>query len=231
MSTEQIRPYIGAESSFQSGQTANDHTFMQVGRAADLSAVNQADIGLVLWRRSPDTQLAQFVSSLDVEDIPHERLLVQITDVRQALTNILNAQAVGDYDGVDAFIDDIVIQCETFSTISGSPIVDIRIDHIRGNACRKFHRDNVPLRMICTYRGPGTQIVPDDHAAEAIKSQADYTGPVFELPQFSVALFKGAWQSANGTVHRSPPIEGQDISRLVVCLNTPSIVSPELTLL
>ncbi len=212
----------------QANQTA-DSPFIQVGRAADLAAVKQPDITLALWRWSPTEQLTQFVNSLDVQDIPHERVLVQVTNAKQILFNMLRAQAAGNYKGVDAFISDIVMQCETFSKISGSPIVDIRIDHVRGNACRKFHRDNVPLRMICTYRGPGTEIVPDVHADEAIKTQADYRGPKFDLPQYAVALFKGAWQSTTGTVHRSPPIEGQNISRLVVCLNTPSIVSPELT--
>jgi len=50
-----------------------------------------------------------------------------------------------------------------------------------------------------------------------------------QLPAFAVALFKGE-QAAEGTgvLHRSPPIAGTGMTRLVLCVDGPSAASPPL---
>jgi hypothetical protein len=104
------------------------------------------------------------------------------------------------------------------------------LDAIAGDACRRWHRDCVPLRLICTYRGPGTQWVapalgdavmarPDDDAPQAI---AFDTG--------DGALFKGCgWPGQphdGGVVHRSPRIAGTGITRLVLVLDAAWSTNP-----
>lgn len=91
------------------------------------------------------------------------------------------------------------------------------IDH---DACWRFHRDHVGLRLNTTYRGPGTQWPPLEHAPRALKAQRRYRGPLNELPAFSVGVFKGVPRAGNGAVvHRSPPVEGTGQTRLFLCLN------------
>jgi hypothetical protein len=91
-------------------------------------------------------------------------------------------------------------------------------------ACRRWHRDCVPLRLICTCRGPGTLWMPPPLGPWAL-AQADddleQQAHVFEAGD--VALFKGCgWAGQthdNGIVHRSPRIEGTGQTRLVLVLD------------
>lgn len=39
----------------------------------------------------------------------------------------------------------------------------LRLEAVGTDACSKFHTDMVRIRLLCTYRGPGSEWVPDDH--------------------------------------------------------------------
>jgi hypothetical protein len=62
---------------------------------------------------------------------------------------------------------------------------------VRHDACWKFHRDYVHLRLLTTYFGPATQIVPVSDAERTLLRQRDYDGPYLPMPAHTVALFKG----------------------------------------
>src|SRR5690606_36891561 len=115
-----------------------------------------------------------------------------------------------------------------FAFVSGRRHVDIRLETVTTDACRKFHYDEVPLRLVVTYRGPGTQFVPDGHYEEAVTRQTGYDGPMHDLPRFTAAIFKGSQAERGGVLHRSPPIAGTGETRLLLCLNVPTLVSPPL---
>lgn len=208
-------------------QTVFPHPVVETGGAAGLNAINRPGVELALWDRTPDPRVERFVDSLTPDQFPHARLLVPAAEARAALAPLFRDDAGETSAGAQALIADIALLCETFGALSGSPLVDIRIEHIRHDACWRFHRDCVPVRLICTYRGPGTEIVPLDRSDEALRDQRDYKGPLMPLPPYGVAVFKGSRSTASGVVHRSPPIAGQDVSRLMVCLNIPSEVSPQ----
>ena len=85
----------------------------------------------------------------------------------------------------------------------------------------------MPFRLITTYIGPGTEYVDPADAGRALDDQRDYTGPLNRVPAFGVAVFKGSsGPSGMGVVHRSPPIAGTGLHRLVLCVNAPSSTSP-----
>lgn len=115
-----------------------------------------------------------------------------------------------------------------FAQRAGSDIVDLQLEAVRHNACWKFHRDCVRLRLVTTYFGPATQIVTAPNAARALRLQRNYNGPYLPIPVQTVALFKsdGA-EHGIGVVHRSPPTESMGQYRLVLTVNLPSPASPE----
>lgn len=103
----------------------------------------------------------------------------------------------------------------------------------RTNACRKFHTDHVRLRLITTYAGPGTEWAPNeavdrdalacppDCPHEANHAIVRELGAIEQSQAGDVLLLKGdRWAGALGAVHRSPPIEGTNQSRLVMSLTT-----------
>jgi hypothetical protein len=187
-------------------------------------------VGLALWRRTAPAEIAAALDRLPTECLPHGRLLTRLGQLGRSVDWLLdNAGLAGTPVGtyLRADIAGIAVR---FARILGSDLVDLRLEAVAHDACWKFHRDNTRLRLITTYRGPGTQIVAPEFAMCALREQRDYRGPMEELPRFAVALFKGsrADRPEDGIVHRSPPMAGTGQCRLVLCLNERSEISPPL---
>ena len=127
----------------------------------------------------------------------------------------------GDPDALPAALDpvpallaaDVMALATRFAAFIGKPRIRLRLEVITSDACRKWHRDYTDLRLVLTYLGPGTQF----RLAE---------GDAFEqVPEQAAALFKGrlAPSCAGALEHRSPPIEGTGLRRLVLVLDGPMI--------
>jgi hypothetical protein len=110
---------------------------------------------------------------------------------------------------------DIAALATMFAQVMEVDMVQIRLDAVTGNACRKFHLDNVKARMLCTYRGRGTQF-------GVFQPDSD-PNPIEELPVGYVGFFRGRmWTKADYSyiVHRSPPIDGTGETRLLLVIDT-----------
>ena len=109
-----------------------------------------------------------------------------------------------------------------FKSTLGHSDVEVKLEIVRGTPCTRFHMDNVPLRAICTFVGPGTVYLPagacwtdGDLVTEVLESEA-------EISRTGDWVFmKGLqWPGAkdSGAVHRSPHV-GPDDLRLVVTID------------
>ncbi len=101
-----------------------------------------------------------------------------------------------------------------------APCLRLRLDVVTTNACRKFHIDAITARLVCTYRGTGTQYGISTDGAEPRR--------VFTVPTGAPILLRGTlWRdrTASGLLHRSPPIEGTGETRLVLVLDP--VTDPE----
>lgn len=195
-----------------------------------LRRITDPGIALAMWDRQMSQALRRWLDALPPDPpphgrLPHGRVLVATDDVHVALAAILARSGTPDTPEARLLVCDAAMLARRFATIAGGDEVDIRLETIRHDACWKFHVDDVRLRLLTTYRGPGTQIASPANAAEALARQRDYPGPLDEIPPRAVALFKGARGGA-GVVHRSPPILGSGVVRLVLCVNLPSAASP-----
>jgi len=125
----------------------------------------------------------------------------------------------------DAFVEDIAAQVALFASLACCDTVRLRLDVIQGDACRRWHRDCVPLRLICTYRGPATQWVGPELASAVMSAPDDDSQHAQSLATGDVALFKGCgWPGLahdGGIVHRSPRIGGTGQARLVLVIDAP----------
>lgn len=194
-----------------------------------LDRVTLADVGMAIWDRPAPRHLLDAMARLCPAHLPQGRVLVRRRDAPRALAVILARTPVAATPLGAALLDDMLMLVDRFAAIGDTDIIDVRIDRLKHDACWKFHRDQVRLRLLTTYRGPSTQIVPDTFADAALRDQRAYQGPLEELPDGAVALFKGARAGLDqGIVHRSPPIAGSGIVRSLLCLNLPSDTSPQL---
>ena len=103
---------------------------------------------------------------------------------------------------------------DLFADLMQARYLRLRLQAVKNDACRKFHIDAVTARLICTYRGVGTQY--------GISRDGNDPAQVFTAPTGSPVVLRGTlWppERHTGLLHRSPPIEGTNETRLVLVLD------------
>lgn len=197
--------------------------------AEGLAAINNPKTELMIWRRTLPLCVHNLFNNLDARRFPDIRVLVRPDDLWHAFEPHLIKCGMPPGEARDLLLEDVNTLVSAFSIVTDTDLVDVRLEYIRHDACWKFHRDWVEARLITTYIGPTTEWVLPSHAEQALEEQKEYTGPIQSLRLQDVAIFKGVHsEQGSGIVHRSPPIIGTGQTRLMLCLNKPSITSPKL---
>ena len=124
----------------------------------------------------------------------------------------------------EEFINDIVRISEQFFQRSSTNTMSVKLEVINTDMCRLFHVDHYRQRLLCTYRGPGTQWL--DHCnvnrnglgkgcnSKIVKDQ----NKIKRAQAFEVLIIEGSKndRGAPGVVHRSPPIEHNGLTRVLL---------------
>ena len=179
-----------------------------------LMQIQQPGCAAVIWQRKPLANFQNWIDGLTPEQLPHVRTVLPAHGARAAVEHICNVCGTPNCTERDHLIDDAAAMAAIFGEVMQTSHVRLRFDVVNDNACRKFHIDAVTARLICTYRGSGTQygFAPDGEQPDNVHSVS--TG--------SAMLLRGTkWleQPAAGLLHRSPPIEGTDETRLLLVLD------------
>lgn len=179
-----------------------------------LTAINRTGCAGVIWRRQPSVDFQQWIDGLDPNDLPRTRVTLRPNKVRQAMSEV--CAAIGIFEGEERteLIDDIAALADIFASQMKAPFLQVRLEAITTNACKKFHVDALTARLICTYRGTGTQY--------GISQNGEAPARIFTVPTGAPILLTGTeWPDRNktGLLHRSPPIEGLGETRLVLVLD------------
>lgn len=154
------------------------------------------------------------VDVLPREALQRARIILQPDAVRDAMTELVEASGVPDCDKRTMLVDDVSALAHIFASVMRVPYLRLRLDAISTNACEKFHIDAVTARLICTYRGSGTQY--------GVSTDGKEPRQICRVPTGSPMILRGTlWPEAprSGLLHRSPPIEGTRQSRLVLVLD------------
>ncbi|WP_208430460.1 DUF1826 domain-containing protein [Methyloceanibacter sp. wino2] len=189
-------------------------------RAGVLDEIWSPGCAAAIWRRELPSHFQAWIDTLEPDSLPDVRIVVPSNGVHDALCALFDEQGVPASEGRATLARDAAELASTFARIMNANTVRLRLDVIGDNACRKFHVDNVAARLLCTYRGRGTQY-------GRVRSGGD-PSVIHELPAGAVGLFRGAlWPSMEetGIVHRSPPISGSGETRLLLVIDPVSDVS------
>ena len=105
-----------------------------------------------------------------------------------------------------SWISDMAQICELFSTINKSKAVDFCLSTVRG--CRRYHIDHVPMRLLVTYAGKGTEWIPDEAADRKSFENGAPNEKILKDPlqrkfmeTWDIAIFRGG---SRGLLHRTP---------------------------
>lgn len=180
----------------------------------DLSAIHLPGRAATIWQRAEAISFTSWLGALEPSQLPKTRLILRPEKVRDALDQLFWAAGLPDEPERLALRDDIVNLCETFSGLMNAPYLRVRLDVVTTNACKKFHIDAVTARLICTYRGTGTQY--------GISSDGTEPKQIYTVPTGVPLVLRGTlWPETpkSGLLHRSPPIFGTGETRLVLVLD------------
>jgi hypothetical protein len=183
---------------------------------AGLAAIADPAINLAVWQRRLAPALAAEAGLLVTSAAADVRVTAATGHFDSALTA---AMADARWPAVPALVGDIAELAALAASSMASSALDIRLEIVTGDACRKFHADYVPLRLITSYAGPGSQWLSNDDAAALAQGVAVEQLEVRQLLAGEVALFKGKLLTDSPIIHRSPPIAGTGQRRLVLVIN------------
>ncbi|MEP2990340.1 MAG: DUF1826 domain-containing protein [Parasphingorhabdus sp.] len=180
------------------------------GNTETLNAIRDESVSIALWERVVSSSL----SKLNLDSIADVRFTASVDALPDALSDALDEADHQRGSARDILHKDILVLANRFAQVMETEYVEIRLEHITTNACRKFHTDYVTARLITTYLGQGTEWLDSDEHGNSEPSN------VQQMRTGDVALFKGRlWSSHAPAVHRSPPIEGTGEERLVLVIN------------
>ena len=188
-----------------------------VDKHAELHQFLMPESAAAIWNRYMPETLLDWLKNLDPILLPKGRVTLPSGNIEHVVTQLCNISGLPRGPKRDWLISEIKLFADIFTQLIPSKYLKLRLDVVTGNACRKFHIDAITARMVCTYRGTGTQygFADNGHAPDRI----------FTVPTGSPIFLRGTkWpaESSAPLLHRSPPIEGTGEPRLVLVLDQAS---------
>lgn len=185
-----------------------------------LTEVLQDGVNLAVWRRRLPAQLEDFAHLLISlgQPLADQRVI----DVDEQQTPVLPdlMREAADLHGYEAFVADVTWLVAAYTCLVGARRVGLRLRVLAGPMCPSFHVDNVPLRLLTTYVGPGSEWLREQESPRGELHTAQVpVDNIQHLHAGEVAILKGEkWQGNEGAglVHRSP--SGQQ-GRLLLSLD------------
>ena len=183
-------------------------------RPEGLSVLYRPGCAAAIWRRQPLPEVQSWIDGLEPEVLPSARVILRPEAVRDAVSKVCEVSGTPGGPERERLVDDIAALADIFAWLMRARWLRLRLDVVTTNACRRFHVDAVRARLICTYRGHGTQYGISTDGAEPAR--------VFTAPTGAPILLRGTlWPEHPRTrlLHRSPPIEGTGETRLLLVLD------------
>lgn len=180
-----------------------------------LSVITAPGVEAAIWNRKRPDWVTSELAALPFEHLETVRICAELPQVETSVSS-----AFASWEGLpertaDWLAKDVAALAECLADILTVTRVLLRLEVVRDDACRKFHKDWVRARMICTYVGPGTEY-------GSFTADADQHGRQFVVPTGAPILLRGKnWPSGehDSVLHRSPAIKEAKLSRLVIVID------------
>ena len=179
-----------------------------------LVAIRDAECSAAIWTRAPLPRVQNWIDQLDPAVLPRAKIMLRAEMVADAIADLADAYGLPNCEERRMLMGDIAALAAMFSRIMESRYIRLQLQVSETDARQEFHIDPVTARLICTYRGHGTQY--------GNGTLGDSPLNVHTVPMCSPVILRGsAWPSARepGLLHRSPPSKGIAEARLVLVLD------------
>ncbi|WP_159813205.1 DUF1826 domain-containing protein [Pseudomonas sp. 18058] len=189
-----------------------------------LTKILQDDTNLAVWQRQLPLHISDFAQLLlSLNEPLAESLCLELAneDAEADLTGL--ASGFRDLEGYEGFIADLKWLVSAFACLLGAKRIGLRLRVLDKAMCPRFHVDHVPVRLITTYAGVGSQWLKEGtmDRQQLGQANAEPQAQIQQLNSGDVALLKGEKWHGNegfGLIHRSPqPAAGE--RRLILTLD------------
>ncbi|MBM4181668.1 MAG: DUF1826 domain-containing protein [Betaproteobacteria bacterium] len=146
----------------------------------------------------------------------------------------LPASILPDLPGRQALVNDIAFLAALYGELLGCDHAALRLEVVGRAMCPRFHVDRTGIRLLCTWRGPGTEWLREN-SADRSKLGAGAgglddagsglildPGGIGRVAPYAIALLKGElWQghAGHGVIHRSPAVPPESAPRVLLALD------------
>ncbi|EXI67875.1 MAG TPA: DUF1826 domain-containing protein [Nitrospira sp.] len=198
---------------------------VRVDDVAGLATIFEPEVQAVCWLRSEQPLIIAYVNSaLAAGGLG--------SGFRQAveLAHRLPKLGLPDFPGCKSLSADIEFLSTLYADLLRCTTVGLRLEITDRAMCPRFHVDKTGIRLLCAYRGPGTEWIDDTRAGRDLlgtdsANEAARIAPGAEVHQaqtFDVVLLKGGlWQGnhGRGVIHRSPQPVVAKAPRLLLAID------------
>src|SRR5471030_243416 len=191
-----------------------------------LGEILDEGVNLAVWQRRLPGHIADFATLLLSLDEPlAESLSLEMPD-DEARPNLQGlASGFSDLEGYEGFLSDVSWLVSAYACLLGARRIGLRLRVLDKAMCPRFHVDHVPVRLITTYAGVGSQWLKEGAINRAQLGRAEgepqNAALIQQINEGDVALLKCERWTGNegfGLVHRSPqPRAGE--RRLILTLD------------
>ncbi|MAI29432.1 MAG: hypothetical protein CMP38_04400 [Rickettsiales bacterium] len=124
------------------------------------------------------------------------------------------------------WIDDMSNLCKLFCKFIGDNKISFWVGTERG--CKRYHVDMVPFRLLVTYAGQGTELLPDYAANRSAFRDGKSNKEILKsksaleyINKWDIAIFRGGEDSI---LHRTPDSALESKSSILMRLDNPSLL-------
>ncbi|ERI53003.1 DUF1826 domain-containing protein [Pseudomonas sp. AOB-7] len=177
-----------------------------------LTEVLRDEVNLAVWQRRLPAQIEDFAAALlaQGESLAQSMTLELATPDSAPNLDGLVAQ-YADLPGQAAFLADVAWLVRAYACLLDAERIGLRLRVLDKAMCPRFHVDHVPLRLITSYAGVGSQWLEEGGMPRARlgdgSAEPQDAAAIRQLQAGQVALAKGEkWQGneGRGLIHRSP---------------------------
>lgn len=191
-------------------------------RSADFTQLRDPAVTMVTWPRRLPSHIAVALDGLAQADVGPVRSEAPLA----GLGGELAAQIAGAWRASDMLkswlVRDIELLAAGISRVAHANRIRVRLDRTTSRMCPLFHADAVAYRLLCTYRGRGTEwCMPGTVDRLTCQGRAPCEDDILDIPRGAIAAFRGLNHShrmSKPLWHRSPAVDQGDL-RIVLCID------------
>jgi len=186
----------------------------------ELTRIFDPDVNAVVLPRSADPQIDSWLAQQAGNSEQERGFRVRVNAGDSVSPYLFHKQDAGSA----ALREDIRALAELLCDLIDTPRAGVRLEVMHKAMCPRFHTDQVGIRLLCTYRGPGTEYLDQAAGHDVINGVRNEPeeGAIVHVPPYAILLLKGAnWQgnAGHGAIHRSPALDAGQAPRVLLAID------------